>query len=68
MHRHPIRCRRSPVGLIAIGAVLLVFAFLAAFTIYGELSAVAGVACIVIGAICSARRSSSRSAGRSVEQ
>jgi hypothetical protein len=37
-----------PAALIGIGAVLIVFTFLLAFTIYGELSAVAGVACIVI--------------------
>ena len=53
-----------PTALIAIGAVLIVFTFLAAFTIYGELSAVAGVVCIAIGAVLLGRRSSGRGAGQ----
>jgi len=53
-----------PTALIVIGAVLIVFTFLAAFTIYGELSAIAGVACIAIGAILLGRGSSGRAAGR----
>jgi membrane-bound ClpP family serine protease len=53
-----------PAALIGIGAVLIVFTFLLAFTIYGELSAVAGVACIVIGAALLGRRSSGRGAGQ----
>jgi len=53
-----------PTVLIVLGAVLAVFAFLAAFTIYGELSAVAGVACIAIGAVLLGRRSSARGAGQ----
>ena len=51
-----------PAALISIGAVLIVFTFLLAFTIYGELSAVAGVACIVIGAVLLGRRSSGQGA------
>lgn len=53
-----------PTALIVIGAVLIVFTFLAAFTIYGELSVVAGVACIAIGAVLLGRRSSGRGAGQ----
>jgi hypothetical protein len=40
-----------PTILIGVGAVLLVFTFLLAFTILGEISALLGVACIVIGAL-----------------
>jgi membrane-bound ClpP family serine protease len=53
-----------PVALISIGAVLIVFTFLLAFTIYGELSAVVGVACIVIGAVLLGRRSTGRGASQ----
>ncbi|HXW36188.1 MAG TPA: hypothetical protein VEJ87_16550 [Acidimicrobiales bacterium] len=35
--------------LIALGAVLVVFTFLLAFTIYGELALVVGVACLGAG-------------------
>ena len=41
--------------LIGIGFVLLVFALGLAFTIYGEISAVAGVACLVTGIVKIAR-------------
>jgi membrane protein implicated in regulation of membrane protease activity len=51
-----------PTALIALGAVSIVFAFLAAFTIYGELFAVAGVAFVAIGAVWLGRRSSKRDA------
>ena len=57
-----------PVALISIGAVLIVFTLLAAFTIYGELSAVAGIACIAIGAVWLGRRSSGRDAGQPRER
>lgn len=53
-----------PAAFFGIGAVLIVFTFLLAFTIYGELSAVAGVACIVIGAVLLGRRSPGRGAGQ----
>jgi hypothetical protein len=53
-----------PAALIGIGAVLIVFTFLLAFTIYGELSAVLGIACIVIGAVLLGRRSSRQGAGQ----
>ena len=42
--------------LIGVGAVLIVFTFLLAFTIFGEISALLGVAFIVIGAMMLGRR------------
>jgi hypothetical protein len=51
-----------PTILIGVGAVLLVFTFLLAFTIFGEISALLGVACIVIGALLSADMFMSRTA------
>lgn len=46
------------VILIGLGVLLLVFTFLLAFTLYGELSAIVGVAAILGGALLLARRSS----------
>ena len=39
-----------PAVLIGIGVALIVLTFLLAFTIYGEIAALAGVALIVVGA------------------
>jgi hypothetical protein len=47
-----------PGVLIGLGGLLLVFTFLLAFTIFGELSAVLGITCIVAGSIMLGRRSS----------
>jgi hypothetical protein len=38
-------------ALIATGVALIVLTFLLAFTIYGELCAAAGIACVVVGAV-----------------
>jgi hypothetical protein len=46
-----------PAVLIGVGAVLIVFTFLLAFTIFGEISGLLGFACIVIGALMLGRRS-----------
>jgi hypothetical protein len=45
-----------PRVLIGVGALLIVLALLLAFTIFGEISAVLGVACIVIGVVKHSRR------------
>jgi hypothetical protein len=42
--------------LIGLGLVFIVFAFLLAFTIFGEVSAVVGVALVVLGARRTGRR------------
>ena len=46
--------------LIGFGVVLVVFTFLLAFTIYGEIAAVLGVVLIVTGALMLGRSASSR--------
>jgi hypothetical protein len=53
-----VYCDSVPTALIALGAVLIVFTFLLAFTIFGELSAVVGVACVATGAVLLGKRSS----------
>lgn len=40
-----------PLVVIGVGAVLIVMTFLLAFTIFGEISAVAGIACVGGGAM-----------------
>ena len=50
--------RSVPGVLIGLGVLLLVFTFLLAFTIFGELSAVLGVACLAVGSLMFSRRSS----------
>lgn len=52
------------VVLIVLGAVLVVLTFLLAFTIFGELSAVLGVACLVAGSLMLGRRTSRRISDR----
>jgi hypothetical protein len=52
--------RAVPGALIGLGVLLLVFTFLLAFTIFGELSAVLGVACLVAGSLMLERRASRR--------
>jgi hypothetical protein len=42
--------------LIGAGAVLVVLAFLLAFTIFGEVSAAAGVALVIAGSAMTGRR------------
>lgn len=54
-----------PMALIIVGALLVVLTFLLAFTIHAEMSAVVGVACIVLGSIWLGRRSEGRRATRS---
>jgi hypothetical protein len=48
--------RFLPGVLIGIGAVFVVLAFLLAFTIFGEVSAAAGVALVIIGSRLTGRR------------
>lgn len=50
-------------ALLGIGIVLMVLTFLLAFTLYGEICAVVGVACLVIGAVKLARPATSSSIG-----
>ena len=45
-----------PIAFVTVGAVLVVLALLLAFTIFGVISALLGVACIVIGARMLGRR------------
>jgi hypothetical protein len=45
-----------PRVLVGVGALLIVLTILLAFTIFGEISAVLGVACIVIGVVKYSRR------------
>jgi hypothetical protein len=47
-----------PLAVMGVGAVLIVVTFLLAFTIFGEISAVAGIACVGGGAMMLRRRSS----------
>jgi hypothetical protein len=42
--------------LVVAGAVLVVFTFLLAFTLYGEIALVVGVACLISGIWLMARR------------
>lgn len=49
--------RMSAIVLLVIGFLLVVLAFLAAFTIYGEVAGVVGLACIVSGAVFHGRSS-----------
>ena len=44
--------------LIAAGGILVLFTFLLAFTIYGEIALVLGVACLAAGGWMTARNSS----------
>ena len=53
-----------PATLIALGVVLIIFTFLLAFTIFGVIAAVAGIACIAIGVALLGRRSSEASEGQ----
>jgi hypothetical protein len=46
--------------LIVLGLVFVVMAFLAAFTIYGEVAGVVGLGCIAGGAIILGRSGSTR--------
>jgi hypothetical protein len=50
------------IFLIGFGVLSIVFTFLLAFTIYGEISAVVGLTAVVAGALMLARRSSRRDA------
>ena len=45
-----------PAVLIGIGVALIVLAFLLAFTIFGEIAALGGVALIVVGVRSTGRR------------
>lgn len=47
-----------PLVVMGAGAVLIIATFLLAFTIFGEISAVAGIACVGGGAMMLRRRSS----------
>jgi cobalamin biosynthesis protein CobD/CbiB len=49
---------RDPVPsvLIGVGALVIVLTFLLALTIFGEISAVLGVVCILVGAVTLGRR------------
>lgn len=49
--------------LVGLGVVLVVSTFLLAFTIYALISAVVGVACIVVGAVILGRRPASPTRG-----
>jgi hypothetical protein len=48
--------RYLPGVLIGAGAVLVVMAFLLAFTVFGEVSAAAGVALVIVGSAMTGRR------------
>jgi membrane-bound ClpP family serine protease len=50
-------------ALIVLGAVLMVFTFLLAFTIYSDIAAVVGLICVVTGAVMLSRRAPGRGAG-----
>jgi len=54
-----------PGVLIGAGVLLVVLTFLLAFTIFGEIAAVLGVACIAIGAVMTGRRQRRPGTGRS---
>jgi hypothetical protein len=45
-----------PAVLVGIGAVLIALTFLLAFTIFGVISALLGIACLVVGATMFSRR------------
>ncbi len=45
-----------PVVLIGAGAILIMLTFLLAFTIFGVISALLGMACILMGAMMLGRR------------
>ena len=45
-----------PAVLVGIGAVLIVLTFLLAFTIFGAISALLGIACLVVGATMFSQR------------
>jgi hypothetical protein len=45
-----------PALLVGVGGVLIVLTFLLAFTIFGVISAVLGIACLVVGATVLSRR------------
>ncbi len=49
-----------PAVVIGIGVALIVLAFLLAFTIFGEIAALVGVALIVVGARSTGRRARAR--------
>jgi len=46
-----------PAVLFGVGAALVILTFLLAFTVFGEISALLGVLCLVTGALMIARRS-----------
>jgi len=50
--------RKSAIMLLVLGFLFVVLTFLAAFTIYGEIAAVLGLACIVGGAVLLGRSGS----------
>lgn len=43
--------RKSAIMLLMLGFLFVILTFLASFTIYGEIAAVVGLACIVGGAV-----------------
>jgi hypothetical protein len=45
-----------PAVLVGVGGVLIVLTFLLAFTIFGVISAVLGITCLVVGATMLSRR------------
>ncbi len=51
---------KSAITLLVMGFFSVVLAFLAAFTTYGEIAAVVGVACIVVGAVLLAKQRPSK--------
>jgi hypothetical protein len=55
-------------GLICMGVVLIVLAFLLAFTIFGEVSAVVGALLVVLGARQTGRRALQKSPDHSGSQ
>jgi hypothetical protein len=46
----------GPAVLVGIGVALIVLAFLLAFTIFGEIAALAGVTLVAVGARSTGRR------------
>jgi len=50
-------------ALIVAGAILVLFTFLLAFTIYGEIALVLGAVCIATGGWMTARNASDRGSG-----
>ena len=53
-----------PGVLIGLGLVMITMTIMLAFTIYGEMAAVIGIACIATGAALFDRRKSKRGAQR----